>query len=316
MKKISLLLTIISIHLFSFSQDITYKNAWGEEVIGPSIEDAVYEGVSRALDDILDALEEKERKAALERSKMSLAERARKVGVSIPSYSLDDPIGRAAFEGLIIKKERANYLAEVKRARETAMAEVKRAKEAAMKERKSNRTRYNSSANRQSSYPSGNKSSNNVKSGGKFFHYKQPKLFGGDWGTYISGITDIEFVDDKLYNNYYRKVRIKGNVGYINMNSFKAKEATMKERNSNRTRYNSSANRQSSYPSGNKSSNNVKSGVKFFHYKQPKLFGGDWGTYISGITDIEFVDDKLYNNYYRKVRIKGKVGYINMNSFK
>ena len=120
MKKIFLLLTIISIHFSSFSQDITYRNAWGEEVIGPSIEDAVYEGVSRALDDVLDALEEKERKAALERSKMSLAERAKKVGVSIPSYSLDDPIGRGAFEGLIIQKERADYLAEVKRAKEAA----------------------------------------------------------------------------------------------------------------------------------------------------------------------------------------------------
>ena len=120
MKKIFLLLVILNIQLFSFSQDIIYKNAWGEEVIGPSIEDSIYDGVSRALDDVLEALAKKEKKAALERSKMSLAERAKKVGVSIPSYSLDDPIGRSAFESLITQKERAIYLAEVKKAKEAA----------------------------------------------------------------------------------------------------------------------------------------------------------------------------------------------------
>ena len=90
----------------------------------------------------------------------------------------------------------------------------------------------------------------------------------------------------------------------------------LRERNSNRTSYNSSVNSQSSYSNTSKpSSNYIKPGIRFFHLKQPKELGY-WGTYTSGLTDIEFVDDKLYRDYYRKVRIKGNIGYINMNSFK
>lgn len=118
MKKIFLLLATVSIHLSSFSQNITYKNAWGEEVIGPNIEESIYNGVSRALDDILKALEEEEKRAILERKKMSLAERGRKVGISIPEYSLDDPLGRAAFEPIIAQRERAIYRERIKRERQ------------------------------------------------------------------------------------------------------------------------------------------------------------------------------------------------------
>ena len=92
----------------------------------------------------------------------------------------------------------------------------------------------------------------------------------------------------------------------------------LNQRNSNRISSNSSANRQSTaYSNTSKSSSNyIKPGISFTHLKQPKLFGAEWGRYTSGATNIEFIDDKLYNNYYRKVRIKGNIGYINMNTFK
>lgn len=109
------------------------------------------------------------------------------------------------------------------------------------------------------------------------------------------------------YNNLltsYNKLKI----GY---------DKLLRERNSNRTSSNSPINRQSSYSNVSKSSSNyIKPGISFTHLKQPKIFGGDWGRYTSGATNIEFIDNKLYNNYYRKVRVKGNVGYINMNTFK
>ena len=39
--------------------------------------------------------------------------------------------------------------------------------------------------------------------------------------VHTTGEVRIDFLNDKLYKKYYRKVRINGNVGYINMNSFK-----------------------------------------------------------------------------------------------
>ena len=91
----------------------------------------------------------------------------------------------------------------------------------------------------------------------------------------------------------------------------------LNQRDTNRTSSNSSVNRQSTaYSNTSKSSSNyIKPGISFFHLKQPKIFGGDWGKYTSGLTNIEFIIDKLYNSYYRKVRIKGRIGYINMNTF-
>ena len=60
-----------------------------------------------------------------------------------------------------------------------------------------------------------------LKAGKNFQLKKEPKVFSESYGGYTSGKIRIQFLDQKIYNNYYRKVKINGNIGYINMNSFK-----------------------------------------------------------------------------------------------
>ena len=110
----------------------------------------------------------------------------------------------------------------------------------------------------------------------------------------------IEFLNNQQYEKYFRKVRINGKVGYINMNSFKG---------SNSDIYKSSSN------SNNRPPSKIASGQGFFFLKEPKMFSETIKRYTTGNVRIEFLNNQQYEKYFRKVRINGKVGYINMNSF-
>ena len=209
-----------------------YGNSVGTMSMMARHVDTYSNGYEVAVDKYIQYLEEKETRERAERQRNALNQRLRSLGISeVPSWDTNGIIA-AAMEGYASGVERGNSsygsnneynaLLEKYNSLLSSYNKLKIGYDKLLKERNSNRKSYSSSVNRQSStYSYGNKSSNNVKSGVKFIHYKQPKLFGGEWGTYTSGLTDIEFVDDKLYRSYYRKVRIKGNVGYINMNSFK-----------------------------------------------------------------------------------------------
>lgn len=231
MKKLILIIVLFPITVFS--QQYIDVEVWQDGLYVGSFEmQSIYSddyleqnayGYKVAMDKYLRYLEERESRERAERQRNALNQRLRKAGLSsIPSYS-----GSAAMEGYLSVVERSNSteynnLLEKYNNLLNSYNRLKTGYDKLLKERNSNRTSYNSSVNRQSSYSNTSKpSSNYIKSGIRFFHLKQPKAFGGDWGTYTSGLTDIVFVDDKLYSEYYRKVKIKGNVGYINMNSFK-----------------------------------------------------------------------------------------------
>lgn len=95
-----------------------------------------------------------------------------------------------------------------------------------------------------------------------------------------------------------------------------------KKSDSNSNSYNSKSN--SNKKSSNTSNNpfhpfknpNTTKGVKFFLLVEPKLGSKNLGIYTSGEQKIRFLDNKMYNKYYRKVEINNIKGYIFMYSFK
>ena len=89
------------------------------------------------------------------------------------------------------------------------------------------------------------------------------------------------------------------------MNSFKGS-------NSNVYKSNSNSNKKSS----NKPQENITSGQRFFLLEEPHVMSKTIKTYTAGQVRIKFLNNQLYNKYYRKARINGNVGYVNMNSFK
>lgn len=90
--------------------------------------------------------------------------------------------------------------------------------------------------------------------------------------------------------------------------------------NSNSYNSKSSSTKKSSYTPNNSSLTpkkpNVKKGVRFLLLAEPNNFAKSLGAFTSGEQKILFLDNKMYNTYFRKVEIDNVKGFINMNSFK
>ena len=231
MKNILLILLIAPLYLFSQNYTrVTVYDESGNDLGTYNIQSDYTKSVNMAIDKYIRYLEEVESKEFAERNKQRLQSRLKELGM--PSYLKST----AAIEGYNLarygnvngKQDNTssvayNQLLIEYKALKLSYDRLAKKYNQLLNQRNTNRTSSNSSANRQSSaYSNTSKSSSNyIKPGISFTHLKQPKMFGGEWGRYTSGATNIEFINDELYNNYYRKVRIKGNIGYINMNTFK-----------------------------------------------------------------------------------------------